>query len=289
MRASNGVSPVVPRRRLRTELKRARLEARQTQSDVAVAMDWSLSKIIRIEAGTVSISTNDLKALLRQYKIVDRARTGELLALGKAARGRTWWSQYRGKASPGLLDLIGYETAASTRRNFEPLVIPGLLQTREYARAVIAALNEGVTTDRMDALVQIRMRRQELMNRANPPELLFILDEAAVRRVTGGPDVMRHQLRHLMEVAEKPNVTIEVVPFSAGVRNGMRTSFVVLEFPDAADDDVLYLEDAEGGLVIREDREEIQAYREIFEDLGKVALNPKETLGHIGKLAEEIT
>jgi transcriptional regulator with XRE-family HTH domain len=288
MGASDGMSPVVPRRRLRTELKRARLEAEQTQSDVAAAMDWSLSKVIRIEAGTVSISTNDLKALLRQYKI-DRARTGELLALGKAARGRTWWSQYRGKASPGLLDLIGYETAASARRNFEPLLIPGLLQTREYARAVIAALSERITPDRMDALVEIRMRRQELVNRANPPELFFILDEASVRRVTGGPDVMRHQLRHLLEVAEKPNVTIEVVPFSAGIRRGMRTSFVVLEFPDAADDDVLYLEDAEGGLVIREDREEIQAYRETFEDLGKVALQPKETVDYIGKLTEEIT
>ena len=289
MGASDGISPVVPRRRLRTELKKARLEARQTQSDVATAMDWSLSKVIRIEAGTVSISTNDLKALLRQYKIVDRARTAELLALGKAARGRTWWSQYRSKASPGLLDLIGYETAASARRNFEPLLIPGLLQTREYARAVIAILNKGVAPDRMDALVEIRMRRQELVDRPNPPELFFILDEAAVRRLTGGPDVMRHQLHHLMEVAEKPNVTIEVLPFSAGVRHGMKTSFVVLEFPDAADDDVLYLEDAEGGLVIREDREEIQAYREIFEDLEKVALKPKETLGHIGKVAEEIT
>ncbi len=289
MGASDGISPVVPRRRLRTELKRARLEARQTQSDVAAAMDWSLSKVIRIEAGTVSISTNDLKALLRHYKIVDRARTSELLALGKAARGRTWWSQYRGKASPGLLDLIGYETAASARRNFEPQVIPGLLQTREYARAVIAALNKGITPDRMDALVELRMRRQELVDRANPPELFFLLDEAAVRRVTGGPDVMRHQLHHLMEVAEKPNVTIDVVPFSAGIRYGMRASFVVLEFPDAADDDVLYREDVEGGLVIREDRKEIQDYREIFDDLERTALKPKETFGHIGKLADEIT
>lgn len=289
MGASDDISPVVPRRRLRTELKRARLDAGQTQSDVAAAMDWSLSKVIRIEAGTVSISTNDLKALLGHYKIVDPVRTDELLALGKAARDRTWWSEYRDVASSGLLQLIGYESAASARRNFEPLLIPGLLQTREYARAVIPALDPGIASDQVDALVEIRMRRQELVDRANPPQLFFILDEAAIRRVTGGLEVMQHQLRHLVEVAEKPNVMIEVLPFAAGLHRGMRGSFVVLEFPDAEDDDVLYVEDAAGGLVSREDQEEIQAYREIFEHLGNVSLKPKETLSHIGRLAEEIT
>lgn len=289
MGASDDISPVVPRRRLRTELRKARLDAGQTQSDVAVAMDWSLSKVIRIEAGTVSISTNDLKALLRHYKIVDPARTEELIALAKAARDRTWWSEYRDVATSGLLQLIGFESAASVRRNFEPLVIPGLLQTREYARAIIHALDDGIAPDRVEALVEIRMKRQELVDRPNPPQLFFILDEAAIRRVTGDPDLMRRQLRHLMEVAEKPNVMIEVVPFSAGVHPGMRGSFVVLEFPDPADDDVLYVEDAEGGLVVREDQEEIQTYREIFEQLGDVALKPKESLSHIGRLVDEFT
>lgn len=288
MGASDDISPVVPRRRLRTELKKARLDAGQTQSDVAIAMDWSLSKVIRIEAGTVSISTNDLKVLLRHYKIVDPARTDELLALGKAARDRTWWSEYREVAPSGLLQLIGYESAASVRRNFEPLLIPGLLQTREFARAVIPALDPGISQGRLDALVEIRMKRQELVDRANQPQLFFILDEAALHRVTGGPEVMRDQLRHLMEVAEKPNVTIEVLPFSAGVRQGMR-SFVVLAFPDAEDDDVLYVEDAAGGLVIKEDQDEIQTYREIFESLWSAALKPKEALSHIARLAEEFT
>ena len=289
MGASDDISPVVSRRRLRNELKKARLDAGQTQTDVAVAMDWSLSKVIRIEAGTVSISTNDLKALLHHYKIVDLARTDELIALGKAARDRTWWSEYRDVAPSGLLQLIGFESAASVRRNFEPLIIPGLLQTEAYARAIIPALDEGVAPDRVDVLVEIRMKRQEqLVNRANPPQLFFILDESTIRRVTGGPDLMRHQLRHLMEVAERPNVTLEVVPFSAGVHPGMRGSFVVLELPDPADDDVLYVEDAEGGLVVREDQDEVQAHREIFEHLGDVALNPKESLSHIGRLVDEI-
>jgi transcriptional regulator with XRE-family HTH domain len=288
MGASDDISPVVPRRRLRIELKRARLDAGETQGEVAAAMDWSLSKVIRIEAGTVSISTNDLKALLRYYKIVDPARTDELINLGKAARDRTWWSDYREKAPSGLLQLIGYESGASARRNFEPLLIPGLLQTEDYARAVIPALDEGVSQERVNTLVEVRMRRQELVHGANPPQLYFVLDEAAIRRLTGGPEVMRGQLHHLMKMAERPNVTIEVILFSAGIHQGMRGSFVVLEFPHPSDDDVLYVEDTTGGLVIREDRDEIQSYREIFERLRGVSLGPKESLGHIGKLADEI-
>jgi transcriptional regulator with XRE-family HTH domain len=286
--ASDDISPVVPRRRLRTELRKARLDAGQTQSDVAAAMDWSLSKVIRIEAGTVNISTNDLRALLRHYKIVDPDHIEELIALGKAARDRTWWSEYRDIATSGLLQLIGYESAASGRRNFEPLLIPGLLQTREYAKAVIHALDEEIPPDRVDALVELRMKRQELVDRSNPPQLSFLLDEAAIRRLTGGAEVMRHQLRHLMKIAEKPNVTIEVVPFSTGVHRGMRGSFVVLEFSDAADDDVLYVENTDGGLVIREDQEEIQNYKEIYERLRGVSLQPKETLGYISKVVDEI-
>ena len=252
-------------------------------------MDWSLSKVIRIESGTVSISTNDLRALLGHYKIVDPGRIDGLVALGKAARDHTWWSEYRDIAPSGLLQLIGYESAASARRNFEPLLIPGLLQTREYARAVIPALDEKISPNRVDALVELRIKRQELVDRPNPPQLSFLLDEAATRRLTGGPKIMRHQLHHLMNVAERPNVTIQVLPFSAGIHQGMRGSFVVLEFPDAADDDVLYVEDAEGGLVIREDQEEIQAYKKIYERLRSVSLKSKEALSYIGRLADEIS
>jgi hypothetical protein len=288
MGASDDISPVVPRRRLRTELKRARLDAGQTQGDVATAMDWSLSKLIRIEGGSVGISTNDLKALLRYYQIVDPARTEELINLGKAARDRTWWSDYREKVPSGLLQLIGYESAASARRNFEPLLIPGLLQTEDYARAIIPALDEEISAERVNTLVELRMRRQELVHGAHPPQLYFVLDEAAIRHQTGGPAVMRGQLQHLMKMAERPNVTIEVIPFSAGLHQGMRASFVVLEFPHHSDDDVAYVEDAAGGLVIKEDRDEIQSYREIFEQLRGWSLGPKESLGHIGKLADDI-
>ena len=234
----DGLSPVVQRRRLRAELRKARQDAGQTQEQVAVAMDWSLSKIIRIEAGSVGISTNDLKALLRHYKIVDPARTAELIALARAARERAWWSMYRDVAPPGLLQLIGYETAAVIRRNFEPLLVPGLLQTEEYARTVIQGLGERLPAERVDTLVEIRVRRQELLDRADPPLLFFIVDEAVVRRLVGGKSIMRRQVRRLIETADRPNVTIEVVPFSVGIHQGVKGSFAILEFPDAGDDDV---------------------------------------------------
>ena len=154
--------------------------------------------------GSVRISTNDLKALLRYYKIVDPARTDELINLGKAARDRTWWSDYREKAPSGLLQLIGYESAASARRNFEALLIPGLLQTEDYARAIIPALDEEISPERVNTLVELRMRRQELVHGTTSPQLYFVLDEAAIRHQTGGPAVMRGQLQHLMKMPNGP-------------------------------------------------------------------------------------
>lgn len=289
MAASDGASPVVQRRRLRTELRKARQDAELTQEQVAEAMDWSLSKVIRIEGGSVGISTNDLKALLRYYKIVEPSRVAELIALARAARERSWWSMYRDAAPTGLLQLIGYESAASIRRNFEPLLVPGLLQTEEYARTVIQALAERLPAEHIDILVEIRMRRQELLDRSDPPLLFFILDEAVVRRLVGGKSIMRRQIRRLIEIAERPNVTIEVVPFSAGIHPGVKGSFVVLEFPDAGDDDVLYLESPRGDLISRDTPEDVLGYREAFEELRVMSLGPQGSITYLDKVADEMT
>jgi len=288
MGATDGLSPVVQRRRLRTELRRARQDAGLTQEQVALAMDWSLSKIIRIEVGSVGISTNDLKALMGYYKITDTARTDQLIAVARAARERSWWSMYRDVAPSGLLQLIGYESAAAIRRNFEPLLIPGLLQTEEYARALILGMDERIPVGRVDTLVEIRMRRQELIDRINAPLLFFVLDEAVVRRPAGGGGVMRNQIRHLMELADRPNVTIEVVPYAAGVHPGLRGSFSVLEFPDSGDDDVLYMESFRGDLISRDVPEEVLTYRQIFEQLRKMSLGPMDTIAFLGQMADEL-
>jgi len=269
----DGPSPAVQRRRLRAELRRIRQEANETQEQVADAMDWSLSKLIRIENGSVGISTNDLKVLLGHYGIVDDDRVEEFIALAKAARERSWWSVYRDVAPQRLLQFIEYQAAAMITRNFEPLLVPGLLQTEEYARVAIKEFGGQPPKDRLDALVALRMKRQDLLKSMGPPPwFFFILDEGVLRHLVGGKDVMDDQIRHLIELADRPDVTIEVVPFSAGVHRGMHAPFVILEFPEAADDDVLYLESPWGDLIHRDDPEEILVYREIFEELRRMSL-----------------
>ena len=226
-------SPLVQRRRLRTELKKARQTSGLTQEKVASEMDWSLSKIIRIESGSSGISANDLKALLQLYGVKDPGQVDSLIALARAARERSWWSAYRDVAPQSLLQLIEYESEAHAVRQFETLFIPGILQTEDYARAVLQNhYDEGPGSDQLRALVELRTRREDLFDAENGPSFHFVLDEAVVHRLVVGPSVMRRQLRRLIEVANRPNITIEIVPFSAGLHPGMKGPFEIIEFAD---------------------------------------------------------
>jgi transcriptional regulator with XRE-family HTH domain len=253
--------PTIHRRRLRNELRRAREAADKSQREVATAMDWSISKVIRIETSAVNISTNDLRALLNFYN-VDAERIETLVGVAKAAREAPKWSLYRDVASPEYISFLGYESSAAIIRNFEPLLVPGLLQTEEYAREVLNAMEEPVKRGentletRIDALVDLRMQRQELLSRESPPELHFIMDEAVIRRMVGGPDLMRGQLRRLRELAEAPNITMRIVPFSYGIYERLRVPYVLFEFAEAEDEDVLYVENPLGELIIRENSPE---------------------------------
>lgn len=289
MAQSNGPSPVVQRRRLRGELRRIRQETGETQEQVAVAMDWSLSKLIRIENGSVGISTNDLKVLLGHYGIVSDDRIEELIALARAAKERSWWSVYSDIATPKLLQFVEYEAAAMITRSFEPLLVPGLLQTEEYTREFMGKLGRDIPKDRLDALVALRMKRQELLEQGGPPPwFFFILDEGVVRRLVGGQDVMRGQIDHLIELANQDNVTIEVVPFSAGIGRGMHGPFIVFEFQEPEDEDVLYLENPRGDLINRDDQEEIYIYREIFEELRRMSLGETGTIDFLRGLLDQM-
>ncbi|MDL4813562.1 helix-turn-helix domain-containing protein [Actinomadura opuntiae] len=280
-------SPTVRQRRLRAEMRRSRAEAGLTQEQVAENLDWSLSKVIRIESGSVNISTTDLKALLALYRVADD-RVAELVELARSARERAWWSGYRKILSPQYYELIGYESAASIVRQYENLILPGLLQTQEYAQEYIGGDLPPEQAGDVEPLVEVRMRRQEILERENPPLLLFILDEATVRRQIGGPRVMRNQLRHLVDLASRPHITIEVVPFSAGVYPGLRGSFTILEFPAAEDDDVLHLESPGFMRVTRDLQEAITSYRERFEELRKISLRPEGTAVLLNQLANEM-
>src|SRR6266508_236354 len=172
----------VQRRRLRTELRRARSSAGFTQRDVAEAMDWSLSKLNRIESGLVGISTTDLKALLQHYGIVDPAEVDRFLSLARAGKEqRAWWAAYKEATSQQYLTFLGYESSAALIQMFQPLLIPGLLQEEEYARAVLRAYGGSATDKRVEEWVELRLRRQEeLVERPAPPEMVFVLDEAVL-------------------------------------------------------------------------------------------------------------
>lgn len=276
------MSPVqdaaVQRRRLRAELRRAREAAGHTQKNAAEAMDWSLSKLTRIESGKVGISTNDLKELLRYYGINERAELDRFIEMARAGKPeRTWWTGYRELISPQFLAFLSYENSASRIYHFEPALIPGLLQDEEYARAVLQALGGSASEERVRDLVELRMQRQEaLFGKDNPPEMLFIMDEAALHRWIGGRDVMRHQLGRLREAAELDKVTIEVVPFTAGAHPGMKGPFVIMEFPDDAVEDVLFQEMFRGDMITRDEREELDP---AIEALGRLRdLAGKESL-----------
>ena len=297
------LSPVVQRRRLRTKLRAARQAAGLTQEQAAKAVEWSLSKIIRIEAGTVRLTTVDLKALLGLYGIDDAESVDEFVALARAAREQGWWNSYSEFLATAdqreLGQLIGYEGAASIIRNFETLLVPGLLQTEEYARAVARQFADIPSEEdraqrerqeRADKMVEIRMERQaHLLDLTEPPLMFFVLDEAVVRREVGGRATMARQINWLLELANRPYVTIEVVRFSAGAYPGLRGPFVVLEFPDAADDDVLYLESPREDLIRREEPEQVLPYRETFEQLRESSLGPDKTKSFLADIAKKMT
>jgi len=281
------------RRRLRTELRKAREAANLTQKEVAPAMDWSLSKLIRIETGAVTISINDLKVLLQLYRVEDPERVNSLVNMARAAREPAWWSVYREATSAEFLAFLGYESSASIIRNFEPLMVPGLLQTEEYARATIVGIlqPEERGTVLVDKRVELRMERQErITQRDEPPKLFFALDEAVIHRWVGGPDVMRRQLRRLKEALVDPNITIWIVPFSAGLYQRQRSAYLLFEFPADEDDDVLYLEAARDELVIRDDLQETADYLEAFWKIEQVALKNEAALalvdGALDRLSE---
>ncbi len=285
---ADSASPLRLRRRLRTELLTARLKRELTQQQVAKAMEWSLSKMNRIEKAKSGISANDLKALLRLYDITDKMRTDELVDLAREARQSPWWKRYSDVAPPALLELIDYESAASAVSQFETIFVPGILQTEAYASAVLQVFyDEKSASDKVAALVDLRTRRRELVNSENAPNFSFVLDESVIHRVAGTPAITSRQLMHLVEVAEQPNVTIRVVPFAAGLHPGMRGPFEVVQFEDTPDENMVFIEGPRDD-IISDDPKETQNYLEAFEHIMQISLTPSDSLDRLREAAAKL-
>lgn len=283
--------PIVRGAMLRAELLRLRQDRHLTQQTVARALDWHPSKLIRIEGGKSRITKTDLQALLREYRVNSESRQERLEALREDAAKRAWWDEYRDVVSDTTIRYAGYESGATTIRQFENAVIPGLLQTPEYARAIFTHY---VGEHEIDRRIEARMRRrEELARRQAPPREFFILDEAAIRRHIGAatdPRIMPRQLRRINELSETDDrLTVRVVPFSAGAHPGLEGPFALLEF-DGGAADVLYLE---GPSAVQtqstlEDRDDTVAeYRASFESIAESSLSADESLTLIGKVADE--
>lgn len=263
-----------------------RRKTKKTQRDIADAMDWSLSKMIRIENGEVGITPNDLKVLLGHYGITEQRRIDPLVEMARASRGYSW-SDLRDFFTPADLTYFSFEAAASYLRTFQMAVVPGLLQTEEYARAILQdeLRHTGSEADRR---WQARQRRQELHDRDTPPEMSVVLDEAVIRRYVGGSTVMRRQLEELKRWSDEPHINLQVLPFKAGAHRLMRGPIVLLEFADAKDDDLLYQEHTSGAATTRDDPDVTATYLESFFDVEAKALPPKATIDLLDELIDEM-
>jgi transcriptional regulator with XRE-family HTH domain len=289
-------SPTAGRRRLRNALRRARDAAGYTQEQVAEAMDWSLSKVIRIETGGVGVSTSDLRQLLLLYRVEDPGHVTELVELARIGRQRPWWTQYKDRIPGGYLAYVGLEDDSSALRCVNPVGIPGLLQTEEYGRSLTAATDwwlvatsDPSRSERSLAAERAEMRiirQQKVLRRENPPEITAVLDEAVLWRQIGGAEVLRHQLLHLVALGSNPHITIQVLPFAASMLNPM-SPFVILEFSDPADTDVVYIE---GVLEFRvvDDPTEVEIHREVFDRARAASLPEEESLAMIARIAGEL-
>jgi transcriptional regulator with XRE-family HTH domain len=260
--------PVTMRRKLRVELKRLRTARDLTQRHVAERLDWSQSKVIRIENGSVAVGVTDLEALLRLYGVDDQDTIASMIEMARGSK-KLPFTDYKDVLPAETLRFFAYESSASIIRQNQPLLIPALLQTEEYARALLESWGSEKT--RIDQIWAARLERQELLDRVDQPEMFFILDQAAVQRPIGGDGVMRHQRARLLELAARPKISVQVVPFDVGAHLGLRGPFVYLEFPGADDPDVLYLEGQQGDYVFRDEEDVTGEYLETFFALEKIA------------------
>jgi transcriptional regulator with XRE-family HTH domain len=280
-------SPTVRRRRLAAELRVLREAAHLTCEEVAEHLECSASKISRVETGRVSVSPRDVRDMLTLYG-VDPQQLDSLVQLARESRQKGWWHAYSDTIQPRFATYVGLEDAATEIRTYEVNLVPGLLQTEDYARAVINAGNLTGTQEEVERRVALRMARQPMvLSGPNPPQLWAVLDEGVLHRTVGGRGLMRLQLEHLLEMAERPNVAVQVIPFTAGAHPGMGKPFVILAFPERADPDVVYLEDFTSALYL-EDVDEIDRYNVLFNHLRATALSFEESAALITSVAKEL-
>lgn len=281
-------SPTLRRRRLSAEVLALRERAGLTAAEAARRLDWHPSKITRMERNEWKRPlVRDVQDLCDLYDVTDPTRRERLVTLAREGRQRGWWHPYEAGLTEQYSTYIGLETEAASVVNFEGLQVPGLLQTADYARAVIHGGQAEITEEETTRRVEVRVARQSVLTREDPLRFSAVLDEAVLRRQVGDPDVMRAQLQHLLELAELPRVTLQVIPFEAGAHPGALGPFAVLKFADLADPEAVYVENLAGELFI-EQPAEVERFQVAFQRLVAVALSPADTIDFIAAQATPI-
>jgi transcriptional regulator with XRE-family HTH domain len=280
------ISPTARRRRLGIELRRLREAAGLNGTDVAATLGWSGTKVSRIETGRVSVHHGDVSDLLDHYKVADDALRQELITLARESRQKGWWHRHRDTLKTGFDSYIGLEADAAVIRTYEAQVIPGLLQTKAYAQAVIEATAMKHSAAHLEEKVSVRLARQQLLTRDDPIHLHAVLDQATLVREVGGAMTMSDQLAFLLQQSKLPNITIQILPFQRGAHPAMDGPFILLEFPDLADPALVYIEQAVSGLVL-EDAEELGKYTQMFDNLTVQALTSEQSTTLISSMINQ--
>jgi transcriptional regulator with XRE-family HTH domain len=288
------VDSTVPRRQLGRHLRQLREEARLTIKVVSQELEWSTPKIWRIESGATSMRSLDVEAMCRIYG-ASPEMTEALTGLAKETKARGWWHCY-GDAIPEWFELyVGLEASASRLRKYEPQLVPGLLQTRAYATEAHRIFSREMSQAERDRAVEVRLGRQAILGRQRPPapRLDVVLDEAVLRRAAGAGAVMAEQLRHIVAVSRQPNVSVRVLPFTAGRHRAERAngSFTILEFPEQgarrqAEPTIVYSEGLTGALYL-EKPHEVEAYAGVWREIEAACPSEAQSRKLIASIAEE--
>lgn len=275
-------SPTVRRRELGTVLRALRTDAGLTVDQVAERLLCSASKVSRLETGQRGASLRDVRDLCDLYE-VDAAERERLMTLAREGKQQAWWHSFDLR----YLTYVGLEDEAASIRLYNANVVPGLLQTAEYARAVTAAVFPERTLEAVDQEVDARLTRQQLLTKENPPEIQVVLDESVLHRTVGGPAVMRAQLHRLLDLSRLPNVSLHVLPYESGALPAVETKFNILSFATLEVSDVVFIEGLTGDLYL-ERPVDVRQYEKVFGMLLEMALGPERANDLITKLTTGI-
>lgn len=281
-----GGGSMVRRILLGSQLRRLREAKGITREDAGYTIRASESKISRMELGRVSFKERDVADLLSLYGVGDVAEREALLGLVREANKSGWWHSFSDVLPGWFQTYVGLEEAAALIRTYELQFIPGLLQSEEYARAVFGLARPAIGDDEIERRVGLRMRRQKLLAGGNSPRLWAVIDEAALRRPVGGPEVMRGQVQHLIDIAEQPNVVIQVMPFRFGCHAAESGAFTILRFPEQDLADVVYLEQLTSALYL-DKRDDVDSYVQVMERLCVDSLTPERTVDLLKSILQE--